>query len=101
MKMVLTFKSGAQIRIDVTEYTACPNIMGGIDSLRWTTPDTWKTKLSCVDLNEVAAIHAENDDTEPARETHDTSTDGSNGTSVHGGTAPGSSRESTAYGSTI
>lgn len=62
MKMVITFHSGAQVRVDVTKYEVSTQQMTGeLQKLRWTTPDGWGQKLMHVALNQVACIHTEQD----------------------------------------
>ena len=58
--MVVTLKSGAQIRSQVTEYTVGRNALGGgLARLRWTGGEDADAALQFLDLDEVAAVHSE------------------------------------------
>ena len=57
MKMRLILRSGAQVDVDVTEFTVKRNRFdGSFVGLDWTTPVGYAAKLSFVRLEEVAAI---------------------------------------------
>lgn len=57
MKMRLIFRSGAQVDVDVIEFTVKRyRVEGGLAGLDWTTPVGYAAKLSFVRLEEVAAI---------------------------------------------
>lgn len=60
MKMVITFKGGAQVRVDATDFTSGRNpVTDQLTSLKWTTPDGWTAKLHTIEVDEIVAIHAE------------------------------------------
>lgn len=59
MLMVVTLKSGVQIRMDVSEYTVQLNGLNAIAGLKWAGTDSSDTSLRYVDLDEIAAIHTE------------------------------------------
>lgn len=62
MIMVLTLKSGTQIRIEVTEFTTRKDLAGTeFSQLSWVTPETAKTKLHSLILSEIACVHIEDD----------------------------------------
>jgi hypothetical protein len=55
----LTFRSGAQILVDVDEFTTgTSKVNGALRSLRWRTPADWTRKLDTVNLGEVVAVVA-------------------------------------------
>lgn len=54
--MQITFKSGAQIMVDVAECSSRGRAGGGIGDLRWDTPENWRAKLVNFDINEVVAV---------------------------------------------
>ena len=59
MRAQVTFKGGAQIQVDVTEFSTTRDpVTGGLTKLNWTTPDGWAAKLHCLDVTEVVAIVA-------------------------------------------
>lgn len=62
--MVVTLKSGVQIRAQVTEYTVGRRPLGGLARLRWTGGQDGGHvyaggALQYLDLDEVAAVHSE------------------------------------------
>jgi hypothetical protein len=57
--MVVTLKSGVQIRVKVTEYTVGRNGLGDLSRLRWTSAENADSALKYVQLDEIAAIHGE------------------------------------------
>ena len=57
--MVVTLKSGVQIRMRVTEYTVGRNGFGALVRLKWTGAEDTDTNLKYLDTDEVAAIHSE------------------------------------------
>ena len=60
MWMVVTLKSGTQLRMKVTEYTVSRHVVTQhLDKLSWVKHSTSPTKLTELDLGEVAAIHTE------------------------------------------
>jgi len=60
MKMVITLKSGVQIKADVEDFTtgASP-IFGELRNLKWTTTEQPEVTISWLDISEVASVHAE------------------------------------------
>lgn len=69
MKMVVTLKSGVQIKADVEEYTTKKSpIFGELRGLEWKTTDQPTVVISWIDAGEVAAIHAEFEPSEPVAE---------------------------------
>lgn len=61
MKMVLTFRSGVQVRVDVTEV---PDIRrnaatGAVGDLSWRNPDDWSAYLIDFDISQLACVHVE------------------------------------------
>lgn len=58
MKMQVTFKSGAQIEVDVDEYTCSTNkVTGELTGLDWTfAKHRGASRLSWVRLSEVVAV---------------------------------------------
>jgi hypothetical protein len=59
MKMQITFKSGAQIVVDVETFsTGRSQLTNELTSLNWTTPPSWTAKLHTVTLAEVVAVVA-------------------------------------------
>jgi len=70
MKMQITFKSGAQVVVDVERFeTQKGPISAELVSLKWTTPAGWTSKLHYLggDLSDIQAIVAI-DEPLPARE---------------------------------
>lgn len=66
MKMVVTLKSGVQIKSDVEEYTTQKSpIFGELRGLKWTTTEQPTVVISWVNPDEIAAIHAEFEPGEP------------------------------------
>lgn len=57
--MVITLKSGVQLKTKVTEYTIGRNGLGSLVTLKWTTADDSDTRIRYFDLDEVAAVHTE------------------------------------------
>lgn len=59
MKLEITFKSGAQVVVDVTEFsTKRSQISGQFTELTWTAPEDWARKLTGLDLTEIACLVA-------------------------------------------
>lgn len=54
----ITFKSGAQVFVDLDEFTSTRNRWEGgrLSGLEWTTPADWSRKLHWLDLSEVACL---------------------------------------------
>jgi len=72
MKMVVTLKSGVQIKADVAEYTTQKSpIFGELRGLKWTTTEQPRVVISWVNSSEIAAIHAEFDPGEPVESIED------------------------------
>lgn len=66
MKAEITFKSGAQILVDVTEFsTEKHRATREITAMSWTTPESWTRKLHTLALSEIVAIVAVADEPEP------------------------------------
>lgn len=62
MKMVVTLKSGVQIKADVEEATIGRSaVFGELRDLKWTSTERPAVRISWLDMNEVAAVHAEFD----------------------------------------
>jgi hypothetical protein len=62
VKLVITLKSGVQIRSDVDSFTTTTGKLAGeLHGVRWVSADNAKTSLNWADLSEVAAIHAEHE----------------------------------------
>lgn len=60
MKMVVTLKSGVQIRADVEDFTTGQSpVFGELRALKWTTTAQPGTVIQWLDVSEVAAVHAE------------------------------------------
>lgn len=60
MFMVVTMKGGAQLRIPVEKFSTDKNIVTGeLIKLNWTKPAGYTTALHFLDLDQVAALHAE------------------------------------------
>lgn len=58
--MVVTLKSGIQIRQTVEEYTVEKSaLLGELRGLKWTFGDTHDVNIKWMDVGEVAAIHSE------------------------------------------
>lgn len=58
--MVITFKSGAQIRAKVTGYTIGRNLVTKeLQTVEWTTADDSETTIRYFDMDEVVAVHTE------------------------------------------
>lgn len=60
MKMVVTLKSGIQIRAAVEDFTtgASP-VLGELRNLKWTATQRAHVQIHWLDISEVAAVHAE------------------------------------------
>lgn len=59
MKLEITFKSGAQVTVDASEFTSKRNqLSGDLTELNWVTPQDWKRKLNSIDLSQVACLVA-------------------------------------------
>ena len=62
MKLEITFKSGAQVTVDVSEFKTHKSVIDGeFKQLDWTTPRNWKRKLHTIDLKEIACLVAVED----------------------------------------
>lgn len=62
MKLEITFKSGAQVMVDCTEFSTEKSVVTGeIQALNWTTPANWSRKLHSVKLDEVVCLVAVED----------------------------------------
>lgn len=60
MRMVITLKSGVQIKADVEDCTIGRSpVFGELRELKWTTTDRPAVTIGWLDMNEVAAVHAE------------------------------------------
>jgi hypothetical protein len=60
MKMVITLKSGVQIKADVEGLTTGVSpVFGELRNLKWTTTEQPEVRISWLDIGEVAAVHAE------------------------------------------
>jgi hypothetical protein len=57
--MVVTLKSGQQIRMKVSEYTVAHNGLGELARLNWTCAEDTAAMIRHLDLGEVAAVHTE------------------------------------------
>ena len=67
--MVITLKSGVQIKSDVEEYTTQKSpIFGELRGLKWTTTEQPGAVISWVNPTEIAAIHAEFEPGEPVKD---------------------------------
>lgn len=57
MKIQITLKSGAQIHADVEDLTTGRNALtNALQSLKWTTPADWLSKLYTVEVDDISAI---------------------------------------------
>ena len=62
MKMVVTLKSGIQIKADVEEFTTGRSpVFGELRELKWTSTERPEVRISWLAIGEVAAVHAERD----------------------------------------
>lgn len=62
MKMVITLKSGVQIKADVEEFTTGRSpVFGELRELKWTSTERPDVRISWLAISEVAAVHAECD----------------------------------------
>jgi hypothetical protein len=60
MKMVITLKSGVQIKADVEDFTTGTSpVFGELRNLKWTTTEQPGVVVSWLDISEVAAVHGE------------------------------------------
>lgn len=67
MKAQITFKSGAQITVDIDAIeTSRHRVTGKLTEMQWVTPDGWTAKLHTVDIEEIVAIVALKDPEEKA-----------------------------------
>lgn len=63
MKLEITFKSGAQVAVDVTEFSTGKSVIDQeLTKLSWTTPEDWTRKLHTVKLDEIVCLVAVDDD---------------------------------------
>ena len=59
MKMLIVFKSGAKVEVDVESFETAKNAASGeLSRLAWVTPDGATSKLHTINLGEIAAIVA-------------------------------------------
>jgi hypothetical protein len=79
--MQITFKSGAQIKVDVDKFTVgTSSVTDRLTSLRWTTPRGWSSKLSYLaSLDDIAAIVTVDDGMESFQPAEDGETSDSSG----------------------
>jgi hypothetical protein len=62
MKMVVTLKSGVQIKADVEDSTVGRSpVFGELRELKWTSTERPTVRIQWLDMGEVAAVHAEFD----------------------------------------
>jgi hypothetical protein len=62
VKLVITLKSGVQIKADVDSFTTTSNkISGELRGIRWEASGKAGTSVNWLDLAEVAAVHAEHE----------------------------------------
>ena len=62
MKMVVTLKSGVQIKADVEDFTTGTSaVLGELRNLKWTSAERPAVRIQWLDMGEVAAVHAEYD----------------------------------------
>jgi hypothetical protein len=62
MKMVITLKSGVQIKADVEDCTVGRSqVFGELRDLKWTSTERPGVRIGWLDMGEVAAVHAEFD----------------------------------------
>ncbi len=60
MKMVITLKSGVQIKADVEDFTTGTSaVLGELRELKWTAAGRPEVQVNWLDIGEVAAVHAE------------------------------------------
>jgi hypothetical protein len=57
--MVVTLKSGTQLRMPVSSFTTGTNPRGQLARLKWAAPPEADAALNWVCLEEIAAVHAE------------------------------------------
>jgi hypothetical protein len=62
MKMVVTLKSGVQIKADVEDSTVGRSaVFGELREPKWTSTERPAVRIQWLDMGEVAAVHAEFD----------------------------------------
>jgi hypothetical protein len=59
LTMVVTLKSGTQIRMRVSEYTIQRSPLRELVGIKWTATEDNTVSLKYLDVDEVAAIHSE------------------------------------------
>jgi hypothetical protein len=59
MLMVITLKSGVQIRVDVDQYTVQEYRTGELAGLKWEATENTTAAPKWLDVTEVAAVHTE------------------------------------------
>jgi hypothetical protein len=60
MKMVITLKSGVQIKADVEDFTTGTSpLFSDLRTLKWTTTERPGAVVQWLDISEVAAVHGE------------------------------------------
>jgi hypothetical protein len=59
MLMVVTLKSGVQIKTDVEAFTVRRTRGGELVGLKWDATENTQTSIEYLDTDEVAAVHAE------------------------------------------
>lgn len=61
MKMVLTFKSGVQVRVDVDQVPGIRRnvVTGAVGDLSWSSADDWSERLVDFDMSQLACVHVE------------------------------------------
>lgn len=61
MQMVLTFRSGVQVRVDVAEVPAVRKnfTTGAVGDLSWSNADEWSARLVDFDMAQLACVHVE------------------------------------------
>jgi len=60
MRMQITFKSGAQVEVDVSKFTTTTSPLDGnvLTGMKWSTPEDATSKLHHLDMSEVVCIAA-------------------------------------------
>lgn len=67
MRAQITFKSGAQIEVDVDDIaTYRNNVTKALTKLEWETPEDYTAKLHTCDIDEIVAIVTMRRESEPA-----------------------------------
>ena len=61
MKMVITLKSGVQIKADVENCTIGSSLSEELRELKWTSTERPAVRIGWLDLSQVTAIHTEYD----------------------------------------